>query len=128
MSSKNFNGRPPSIPNLEQIPDDLRAGVQTYRNFAVVHDVLVNGQYPYAQHQIVADCVRFMQTLHEESMRKAAFHDKADLVPELKEFKEKALAHAAGEPTPKETTEEAKPETVEAVSEILTEEVQSGTN
>ena len=70
------------------LPKDLEAHVQTIRAFAHTHNMLVKGHYNYPDFAAVDQCVQFLKTLHGQAIRVAAEHEDADMVPELKAFKE----------------------------------------
>lgn len=73
----------------DDLPADLSAQVQSIRAFATVHNVLMNGQFTYANFAVVSDCIAFMKSIHEQAVKVALEHPSADLVPELKLEKEK---------------------------------------
>ena len=74
---------------IEEIPADLKAQCESFRAMADAHNLLAEAQFPAKKFQNVMVCLAFLKAIHDGSLELAAKHEKADLVPELKAYKEK---------------------------------------
>ena len=55
--------------------------------FATVHKQLLDGSFKAADMQNLLNSVKFIESLHAETVNNAANHAQADLIPELKAYK-----------------------------------------
>jgi hypothetical protein len=76
-----------------ELPKDLQAQAYTIRAFAQTFNMLQDGLFPTTHFGAVQSCLSFLKEVHLQAVTKASEHAQADLVPELKTFKEQqALA------------------------------------
>jgi hypothetical protein len=76
-----------------ELPKDLQAQAYTIRAFAQTFNMLQDGLFPTTHFSSVQSCLGFLKEVHAQAVSRAAGHPQADLVPELKTFKEQqALA------------------------------------
>jgi len=80
----------PAAPDAAEIPADLMGQVQTMHTFAAVHNVLLDGTYPYRKFQMVHEAAEFLKAAHQAAIAAAASHPDAKLIPELKQHLEGA--------------------------------------
>jgi hypothetical protein len=76
----------------EALPKDLQAQDYTIKAFAQTFTMLQDGLFPTTHFGAVQSCLAFLKEVHAASLEKASQHEKADLVPELKAYKEKKAA------------------------------------
>ena len=94
----------PEIPEEEvKIPEDLENQLKSLQAVSETHNLLSQGTFPYKMFQSVDGCLGFLRSMHNEGLKRAIEHKDSDLVPELKEFKERqtqnAVKEAAKEPS-----------------------------
>lgn len=75
-------------PAFVEIPSDLQSQLNAVKALAATYNLLDKGLYPASHHQVVAETIAFIRSLHEQALQVAIDHPSADLVPELKQLKE----------------------------------------
>jgi hypothetical protein len=76
-------------PPIDEIPADLKAHCESFRAMADAHNLLAEANFPAKKFQSVMTVLAFLKAIHDGALEIAAKHEKADLVPELKAYKEK---------------------------------------
>lgn len=83
------------LPHEAKVSKELQAQVNTIRAMTVAHNLLTEGTFPYSKFQQVHDTIGFLRSVCEKAADIASEDKEADLVPELKAFKEAKLKDEA---------------------------------
>ncbi len=82
---KNAKPKPPE----PQVSKDMQDLYMAMRHISIAHTLLDRGSFRHTEHQAVNDSLIFLQSLHAQVKEKAWAHPEVDLIPELKQIREK---------------------------------------
>lgn len=72
----------------QTIPKDLQDTYHAAKSLAMTHDILLNGSFNYKDLSRVPMAMAFLKALHEQTMNNLLAHPQADLIQDVKEYKD----------------------------------------